>query len=205
MNPRLVKIFQPIIQILAAIPPNIFYPLIAAFIAIYHQDLGWWAIPMIMLGTQWYVLFNVIAGVSAIPTQITEVSETFGLRRFRWWRYYMLPAIFPYIVTGIISAAGGTWNSAIAAEVIQWGSTTLSATGLGAFISVVTDAGKNPESAPAAPPCVRWWRCASSSSGNRCIASRKPNSNMTDQGEQHADSRGNYQRPPAEQDVYRRK
>ena len=95
MNPRLVKIFQPIIQILAAIPPNIFYPLIAAFIAIYHQDLGWWAIPMIMLGTQWYVLFNVIAGVSAIPTQITEVSETFGLRRFRWWRYYMLPAIFP--------------------------------------------------------------------------------------------------------------
>ena len=77
------------------IPPNIFYPLIAAFIAIYHQDLGWWAIPMIMLGTQWYVLFNVIAGVSAIPTQITEVSETFGLRRFRWWRYYMLPAIFP--------------------------------------------------------------------------------------------------------------
>lgn len=147
MNPRLVKIFQPIIQILAAIPPNIFYPLIAAFIAIYHQDLGWWAIPMIMLGTQWYVLFNVIAGVSAIPTQITEVSETFGLRRFRWWRYYMLPAIFPYIVTGIISAAGGAWNSAIAAEVIQWDSTTLSATGLGAFISVVTDAGKNPESA----------------------------------------------------------
>lgn len=147
MNPRLVKIFQPIIQILAAIPSNIFYPLIAAFIAIYHQDLGWWAIPMIMLGTQWYVLFNVIAGVSAIPTQITEVSETFGLRRFRWWRYYMLPAIFPYIVTGIISAAGGAWNSAIAAEVIQWGSTTLSATGLGAFISVVTDAGKNPESA----------------------------------------------------------
>ncbi|CVE49377.1 Bicarbonate transport system permease protein CmpB [Serratia marcescens] len=147
MNPRLVKIFQPIIQILAAIPPNIFYPLIAAFIAIYHQDLGCWAIPMIMLGTQWYVLFNVIAGVSAIPTQITEVSETFGLRRFRWWRYYMLPAIFPYIVTGIISAAGGAWNSAIAAEVIQWGSTTLSATGLGAFISVVTDAGKNPESA----------------------------------------------------------
>lgn len=147
MNPRLVKIFQPIIQILAAIPPNIFYPLIAAFIAIYHQDLDWWAIPMIMLGTQWYVLFNVIAGVSAIPTQITEVSETFGLRRFRWWRYYMLPAIFPYIVTGIISAAGGAWNSAIAAEVIQWGSTTLSATGLGAFISVVTDAGKNPESA----------------------------------------------------------
>lgn len=147
LNPRLVKIFQPIIQILAAIPPNIFYPLIAGFIAIYHQDLGWWAIPMIMLGTQWYVLFNVIAGVSAIPTQITEVSETFGLRRFRWWRYYMLPAIFPYIVTGIISAAGGAWNSAIAAEVIQWGSTTLSATGLGAFISVVTDAGKNPESA----------------------------------------------------------
>ena len=147
MNPRLVKIFQPIIQILAAIPPNIFYPLIAAFIAIYHQDLGWWAIPMIMLGTQWYVLFNVIAGVSAIPTQITEVSETFGMRRFRWWRYYMLPAIFPYIVTGIISAAGGAWNSAIAAEVIQWGSSTLSATGLGAFISVVTDAGKNPESA----------------------------------------------------------
>ncbi|MFT2795708.1 ABC transporter permease subunit [Serratia sp. N21D137] len=147
MNPRLVKFFQPIIQILAAIPPNIFYPLIAAFIAVYHQDLGWWAIPMIMLGTQWYVLFNVIAGVTAIPSHITEVSETFGLRSFKWWRYYMLPAIFPYIVTGIISAAGGAWNSAIAAEVIQWGATTISTTGLGAFISVVTDAGKNPESA----------------------------------------------------------
>ncbi len=182
LNPRLVKIFQPIIQILAAIPPNIFYPLIAAFIAIYHQDLGWWAIPMIMLGTQWYVLFNVIAGVSAIPTQITEVSETFGLRRFRWWRYYMLPAIFPYIVTGIISAAGGAWNSAIAAEVIQWGSTPSAPPGWARSFPWSPTPARTRSLRWAAPPCARWWRCASSSSGNRCIASRKPNSNMTDQG-----------------------
>jgi len=147
LNPRLVRFFQPIIQVLAAIPTNVFYPVIAIFIGTYHQQLGWWAIPMIMVGTQWYVLFNVIAGVTAIPSQVIEVSQTFMLKGFKWWRYYMLPAIFPYIVTGIISAAGGAWNSAIAAEVIQWGSNTISSTGLGAFISISTNAGKNPEAA----------------------------------------------------------
>jgi len=147
LRPRLVRFFQPIIQILAAIPANVFYPVIAVILVAWHQDLNGWTIPMIMLGTQWYVLFNVIAGASVIPAQMTDVSRIFRAGGIMWWTKYTLPAVFPYLVTGIISAAGGAWNTAIAAEVLNWGSITLKAEGLGAFISATTDAGQNPEAA----------------------------------------------------------
>ena len=147
LSPTLVRVFQPIIQILAAIPANIFYPLIAVFIITMHASLGFWSIFMIMLGTQWYVLFNVIAGVIALPNQLIDVSRIFKVRGFMWWRKFMIPAIFPYIVTGIISAAGGAWNTAIASEVLEWGSKTASTTGLGAFIAQTTANGQNPEAA----------------------------------------------------------
>ncbi|HBA7544042.1 TPA: ABC transporter permease subunit [Escherichia coli] len=147
LRPELVRFFQPIIQILAAIPANVFYPLIAFMIVAWHQDLGMWTIPMIMLGTQWYVLFNVIAGTSMIPSQMVEVSKVFHLRGWLWWSKFTLPAVFPYIVTGVISAAGGAWNTAIAAEVLNWGKITLQTHGLGAFISLASDAGQNPQEA----------------------------------------------------------
>lgn len=147
LNPRLVKFCQPIIQVMAAVPASIFYPFIAIFIVTFHQNLSWWAIPMIMLGTQWYVLFNVIAGTSTLPTQIIEASKIFHVRGLMWWRKFILPAIFPYIVTGIISAAGGAWNTAIASELLEWGKISLTTTGLGSFIARTTGAGQNAEAA----------------------------------------------------------
>ncbi|MCS6067855.1 ABC transporter permease subunit [Klebsiella variicola subsp. variicola] len=120
LRPGLVRFFQPIIQVFAAVPANVFYPLIAFMIVAWHQNLGSWTIPMIMLGTQWYVLFNVIAGTSMIPSQMVEASKIFHLRGWLWWTKFTLPAVFPYIVTGVISAAGA-WNTAIAAEVLNWG------------------------------------------------------------------------------------
>lgn len=145
--PGLVRFFQPIIQVFAAVPANVFYPLIAFMIVAWHQNLGSWTIPMIMLGTQWYVLFNVIAGTSMIPSQMVEASKIFHLRGWLWWTKFTLPAVFPYIVTGVISAAGGAWNTAIAAEVLNWGKITLQTYGLGAFISIASDAGQNPQEA----------------------------------------------------------
>ncbi|MDM3279858.1 MULTISPECIES: ABC transporter permease subunit [Citrobacter] len=147
LRPKLVRFFQPIIQVLAAVPANVFYPLIAFMIVVWHQDLGSWTIPMIMLGTQWYVLFNVIAGTSMIPSQMVEASKVCHLRGWLWWSKFTLPAIFPYIVTGVISAAGGAWNTAIAAEVLNWGKITLQTHGLGAFISLASDAGLNQQEA----------------------------------------------------------
>ena len=138
LNPKLVKYAQPIIQILAALPLNIFYPLLAIFIVSFHQSLNIWSIFLIMLGTQWYILFNVIAGASQMPTNLLDVSKSFHIRGLLWWQKFMIPAIFPYIVTGIISAAGGAWNAAIAAEVLSWGKLSISASGLGAYISNAT-------------------------------------------------------------------
>lgn len=147
LQPKLVKAFQPIIQVLAALPCNIFYPLMALFLITTHQTLSVWSIFLIMLGTQWYVLFNVIAGASTIPNQLLEVNKCFGVRGLLWWRKFMIPAIFPYIVTGIISAAGGAWNAAIAGELLIWGTTTQQTSGLGAYISNASNAGQMANSA----------------------------------------------------------
>ncbi len=147
LNPKLVRFFQPVIQIMAAIPASIFYPFVALFIVMFHQSLGVWAIPMIMLGTQWYILFNVIAGASTLPGHMIEVSRIFHTRGILWWKKFILPAIFPYIVTGIISAAGGAWNAAIAAELLKWSGKTITATGLGSFIANSTAKAQGPEAA----------------------------------------------------------
>jgi NitT/TauT family transport system permease protein len=151
LNQKLVKMFQPIIQVLAALPANLFYPLIAIILISYHQSLSVWSIFLIMLGTQWYILFNVIAGVSTLPHNLIEVSRMFHVKGFMWWRKFMIPAVFPYIVTGIISAAGGAWNAAIASELITWGKMTKQAVGLGAYISDTT---ANNELAQAALGCT---------------------------------------------------
>lgn len=135
LNPKLVRMFQPVIQVMAALPCNIFYPLMAIFLVATNQSLSVWSIFLIMLGTQWYILFNVIAGASTIPNQLLEVNKNFGVCGLLWWRKFLIPAIFPYIVTGIISAAGGAWNASIAGEMLTWGSSTKVTSGLGAYIA----------------------------------------------------------------------
>lgn len=135
---RRTQFLQPIIQVFSALPPNILYPIMAVLLISFHQSLAWWSIPLIMLGTQWYVLFNVISGVANLPQDIRDLTVNFNLRGLYAWRRVLIPAIFPSIVTGIISAAGGAWNADITAEILTWGSKTLSTHGLGAFIASAT-------------------------------------------------------------------
>ncbi|CAH0536253.1 ABC transporter permease [Vibrio marisflavi] len=138
LSPKATRIAQPIIQIGSALPPNIFFPFVTLALVATHMSLNLWTIPLIMMGTTWYVLFNVIAGVSTLPQEMRELAILFKLKGRTWWLRFMLPAIFPYILTGIISAAGGAWNSAICAELLQWGQTTIHTSGLGYYISKAT-------------------------------------------------------------------
>ena len=103
-----------------------------------------WLPPLMILGTQWYILFNVIAGASAFPSDLREAAASFRIGRARWWREVMLPGIFPYYVTGAITAAGGAWNASIVSEAVSWGTTKISAGGLGAYIAQMTQAGDYP-------------------------------------------------------------
>jgi NitT/TauT family transport system permease protein len=144
LRPRLAEKVQPVAQFLAAFPANLFFP-VAVFVIV-HFDLTpkIWLSPLMILGTQWYILFNVIAGASVFPSDLREVAATFRIRGWRWWRDVMLPGIFPYYVTGAITASGGAWNASIVSEVVSWGQTKLSAGGLGAYIAQMTDAGDYP-------------------------------------------------------------
>ena len=135
MNPRLSRIFQPIVQILASFPANLLFPfLIIIFIDI-HLSLNIGSIVLMAVGAQWYILFNAIAGAIAIPTDLRQMAADFRLTRRQRWRQLILPAVFPASVTGGITAAGGAWNASIVAEVVVWGSHHLAATGLGAYIA----------------------------------------------------------------------
>jgi NitT/TauT family transport system permease protein len=100
-----------------------------------------WLSPLMVLGTQWYILFNVIAGASAIPSDLKEAAGVFGVRGWQWWRSVILPSIFPYFVTGAITASGGSWNASIVAETVSWGNERLEAAGLGSYIARATAAG----------------------------------------------------------------
>jgi NitT/TauT family transport system permease protein len=141
LRPRLADRVQPIVQFLAAFPANLFFP--AAVVLILHFRLNpeIWLSPLMILGTQWYILFNVIVGASALPAELQRAAQNLGVRRLLWWRRVMLPAIFPAYVTGAVTAAGGSWNASIVSEVVQWGDTTLTATGIGAYIARTTAEG----------------------------------------------------------------
>ncbi len=134
LRPRLAEAAQPIAQFLAAFPSNLLFPAAVFLIVKYHGNADIWLSPLIILGTQWYILFNVIAGATAIPNDLLEAAASFRLRGFNWWRKVALPAVFPYFVTGAITASGGAWNASIVAEVVTWGSRKLEAHGLGAYI-----------------------------------------------------------------------
>src|SRR3990167_8667955 len=144
LRPSVARIVQPIAQFFAAFPANLFYPLVVMVIVYYHLNPNIWLTPLMILGAQWYIVFNVIAGASLLPKDLLLVVDNFGVRRWLRWRYLILPGIFPYYITGAITAAGGAWNASILAEVVQWGDEKLVATGLGSYISEYTAAGNFP-------------------------------------------------------------
>ena len=141
LRPVWARRVQPLVQFLAAFPANLLFPPVVLFIVYYHLSPNIWLSPLMILGTQWYILFNVIAGASAFPGDLREAADSFGLRGWLWWVRVMLPGIFPYYITGAITASGGAWNAAIVAEVATWGHTTLTAQGLGAYIADATTQG----------------------------------------------------------------
>jgi len=134
----------PIAQFLAAFPANVLFPIVVAGIVSFKLNPNIWLSPLMVLGTQWYILFNVIAGASAFPTDLREASTIYRLRSVQWWRKVILPGIFPYYVTGALTASGGSWNASIVAEVANWGDIKLKAAGLGAYIAEATQAGDYP-------------------------------------------------------------
>jgi NitT/TauT family transport system permease protein len=141
MNPRICRLAQPVVQVLASFPANFLFPFAIAFFVAGHISLNVGGIALMALGAQWYVLFNVIAGASAIPTDLREAMDGFGVGRVQRWKRLILPAIFPAYVTGGITASGGAWNASIVAEVVTYNHHTLTATGLGAYIARATGSG----------------------------------------------------------------
>ncbi len=141
LRPVWARRAQPVAQFLAAFPANLLFPPFVLFIVYFHLSPDIWLTPLMVLGTQWYILFNVVAGAAAFPGDLKEVASNFRVGGFLWWRKVMIPGIFPYYVTGAITASGGSWNAAIVAEVASWGNTKLQAHGLGAYIANATDRG----------------------------------------------------------------
>jgi NitT/TauT family transport system permease protein len=141
LRPVWARRAQPVAQFLAAFPANLLFPPVVLFIVHFHLSPDIWLTPLMILGTQWYILFNVIAGAAAFPGDLREAASNFRVGGFLWWRKVMIPGIFTYYVTGAITASGGSWNAAIVAEVASWGDTKLTAHGLGAYIAEATDRG----------------------------------------------------------------
>jgi NitT/TauT family transport system permease protein len=135
------RLIQPVAQFLAAFPANLLFPIVVSAIVVLALDPNVWLSPLMILGTQWYILFNVIAGAAAIPAELHDCCANLGVRGWLWWRTTALPAVFPYYVTGAITASGGSWNASIVAEVASWGDQRLEAFGIGAYIAAATAAG----------------------------------------------------------------
>lgn len=144
LRPRYAQGIQAIAQFLAAFPINLLFPLIVFVMLKFKLNADIWLSPLMVFGTQWYILFNVVAGASAIPGELRDAAANLGLRGWLLWRRVYLPAVFPSYLTGAITASGGCWNASIVAEYISWGDTTLVAQGLGSYIKQMTEAGDFP-------------------------------------------------------------
>jgi len=144
LSPRLSRLLQPVVQIVASFPAPMLFPIVIAGLAAAGVSLGWGSIVLMLLGTQWYILFNVIAGAMAIPTDLQEAARSFRLKGWRRFRALYLPGVFPYLVTGWVTAAGGAWNASIVAEFVTFKGQTLQAHGLGAQISAAAAAADFP-------------------------------------------------------------
>ena len=141
LRPVWARRAQPAAQFLAAFPANLLFPPVVLFIVHFQLNADIWLTPLMILGTQWYILFNVIAGAAAFPGDLKEASANFRIGGLLWWRKVIIPGIFTYYVTGAITASGGCWNAAIVSEVASWGDTHLQAHGLGAYIADATEKG----------------------------------------------------------------
>ena len=143
-QPRLARLLQPLVQFLASFPANFIFPFATLFFIQAHVPIGWGSILLMALGSQWYILFNAIAGAQTIPSDLREMADAVGLQGLQRWRKLILPGIFSAWVTGGVTASGGAWNASIVSEVVSWGGTTLRADGLGAYIAEATRAGDWP-------------------------------------------------------------
>jgi NitT/TauT family transport system permease protein len=144
LRPRVARVVQPLAQFLSAFPANLFFPLAVMGISHYSLNPDIWLSPLMILGTQWYILFNVIAGASSFPNDLNEAAKNLRIGGWLWWRKVMLPGIFPYYLTGALTASGGACIARIVAEAVSWGSQSYVATGLGAYIAHMTQAGDIP-------------------------------------------------------------
>lgn len=141
LHPNVAKWAQPLALLLAAFPANILFPLAVVVILHFKLNSNIWLAFLFLLGSQWYILFNIIAGIKAYPNELQKTAAIYQIRSWLWWRKVILPGLFPFFVTGGIAAAGGAWNVSIVAEVVNWGNTELKAQGLGAYIAEATAAG----------------------------------------------------------------
>ena len=143
-SPRLSRVSQPIVQVLASFPANFVFPFATlAFIKL-NVNINWGSMLLMALGSQWYILFNVIGGAQGVPNDLREMARNVGLKRWKLWRYVIAPGIFSSWVTGAITASGGAWNASIVSELVSWGNTTLRANGLGEYIAEATGKGDWP-------------------------------------------------------------
>ncbi|HEV3333440.1 MAG TPA: ABC transporter permease subunit [Bryobacteraceae bacterium] len=140
-HPKLARIAQPVAQVVASVPATALFPIVLLGLVRLGGSLNVAAVALMLLGTMWYILFNVIAGATAIPTELREAAAVFRFRNLQQWRTLILPGIFPYLVTGLITASGGAWNASIVAEYFHFRGQTLTTLGLGAQISSATDTG----------------------------------------------------------------
>src|SRR6202035_1800887 len=138
------RVEQPLAQLAASIPATALFPVILLFLIRHRGGLEIAAMALMLLGTQWYVLFNVIAGAMAIPSDLREASSVYHVTGWRRWRTLILPAIFPYLITGMLTASGGAWNASIVSEYVQFHSQTISTPGLGASIAAAAAAANYP-------------------------------------------------------------
>ncbi len=141
LRPAIADRAQAIVQFLAAFPANLFFPIAVILILRFHLNVEIWVSPLMILGTQWYIAFNVIGAAAALPGDLKFAADNLGVRSWLWWRRVILPGIFPAYITGAVTAAGGSWNASIVSEVVKWGDDTLIATGVGAYIAKWTEAG----------------------------------------------------------------
>ena len=141
LRPRYSQRVQAAAQFLAAFPVNLMFPVVVYMLVTLKLNPNIWLSPLMVFGTQWYILFNVVAGASTIPNELRLAADNLGLKGWLKWKRVYLPAIFPAYITGAITASGGSWNASIVAEYVTWGKTTLVADGLGSYIKQMTDAG----------------------------------------------------------------
>ncbi|MDR3440754.1 ABC transporter permease subunit [Telmatospirillum sp.] len=143
-RPRIAQTVQPIAQFMAAFPANLMFPVAVILILHFNASVEIWTSPLMILGTQWYILFNVISGAMSMPSDFRAVADNLGLKGWLRWKRMILPGIFPSFVTGAITASGGSWNASIVSEMVSWGDTTLMATGIGSYIADNTQKGDFP-------------------------------------------------------------